>query len=106
MPFTATWMELDTLILSEVSQKENDLFIYFYFCAFCIFQATSVAYGGSQARDPIGAVAPGLCHSNTRIRATSVTYTTAHGNARSVTREERQGIKPMSSWVLVGFVNH
>ena len=24
MPFTATWMELDTLILSEVSQKEKD----------------------------------------------------------------------------------
>ena len=24
MPFTATWMELDTLILSEVSQKEID----------------------------------------------------------------------------------
>ena len=24
MPFAATWMELETLILSEVSQKEND----------------------------------------------------------------------------------
>ena len=24
MPFAATWMELDTLILSEVSQKEKD----------------------------------------------------------------------------------
>ena len=24
MPFAATWMELDTLILNEVSQKEND----------------------------------------------------------------------------------
>ena len=24
MPFTATWMELETLILSEVSQKEKD----------------------------------------------------------------------------------
>ena len=24
MPFSATWMELDTLILSEVSQKEKD----------------------------------------------------------------------------------
>ena len=23
-PFTATWMELETLILSEVSQKEKD----------------------------------------------------------------------------------
>ena len=25
MPFLATWMELDTLILSEVSQKEKDI---------------------------------------------------------------------------------
>ena len=24
MPFTATWVELQTLILSEVSQKEKD----------------------------------------------------------------------------------
>ena len=24
MPFTATWMELETLILSEISQKEKD----------------------------------------------------------------------------------
>ena len=24
MPFAATWMELDTLILSEVNQKEKD----------------------------------------------------------------------------------
>ena len=24
MPFAATWMELETLILSEVSQKERD----------------------------------------------------------------------------------
>ena len=24
MPFAATWMELETLIVSEVSQKEND----------------------------------------------------------------------------------
>ena len=24
MPFTATWMELETLILSEVSHKEKD----------------------------------------------------------------------------------
>ena len=24
MPFAATWMELETLILSEISQKEKD----------------------------------------------------------------------------------
>ena len=27
MPFVATWMELETLILSEVSQREKDKYI-------------------------------------------------------------------------------
>ena len=27
MPFAATWMELDTLILSEVSQKKKDKYL-------------------------------------------------------------------------------
>ena len=40
------------------------------------------------------------------IQAMSVTYTTAHGNARSLTHWVRAGIKPASSWMLVEFVNH
>ena len=40
------------------------------------------------------------------IQAVSSTYTTAHGNARSLSRWARPGIKPPSSWMLVGFVNH
>ena len=39
------------------------LFIYlFIFCLFAISWAAAVAYGGSQARDRIGAVAAGLGH--------------------------------------------
>ena len=34
----------------------------------------------------------------------SVTYTTAHSNARSLTHWVRPGIEPMSSWILVGFI--
>ena len=34
------------------------------FLSFLSFRATPVAYGGSQARDLIGAVAASLCHSN------------------------------------------
>ena len=41
----------------------------------------------------------------TWIWASSVTYTTAHGNTRSLTHWERPGIKPRSSWILVRFVN-
>ena len=41
-----------------------------------------------------------------QIWAVSVTYTTAHGSARSLTHWERPGIEPTTSWFLVGFVNH
>ena len=39
-----------------------------------------------------------------QIRAMSATYTTAHGNSRSLTYWARPGIEPTSSWILVGFV--
>ena len=60
---------------------------FFFFCLFAFARATLAAYGGSQARGPIGAVATGLrqSHSNGGIRAESATYTTAHGNAGSLT---------------------
>ena len=43
------------------------LWLFFFFFFFCPFRATPVAYGGSQARSLIGAVAAVLCqsHSNT-----------------------------------------
>ena len=54
---------------------------------FLLFRAAPEAHGGSQARGQIGATAAGLCHShsNGRIQAMSVTYTTAHGNTGSLT---------------------
>ena len=42
------------------------------------------AYGGSQARSQIGATAAGLHHSKAGSEP-SLTYTTAHGNAVSLT---------------------
>ena len=36
----------------------------------------------------------------------SVTYTTSHGNAGSVTHCVRPGIEPATLWLLVGFGNH
>ena len=39
-------------------------FLFFVFCFFfCFSRAAPLAYGGSQARGPIGAVAAGLRHS-------------------------------------------
>ena len=82
---------------------KSTAYLFFFFCR---FRAVPMAYGGSQARGPVGATAAGLHHSHRQhqIRATSVTYTTAHGNARSLTHLARPGIKPASSWIL-GFVS-
>ena len=39
------------------------------------------------------------------MRASSATYTTAHGNARSLTYWAMPGIKPATSWFLIGLVS-
>ena len=39
------------------------------------------------------------------IWVVSATYTTAHGSARSLIHWVRPGIKPVPSWILVGFVS-
>ena len=69
---------------------------FFLFGLFAFSRAAPAAYGGSQDRGPIGAVATSLhqSHSNTRseIRPVSATYTTAHGNAGSLTHWARPGI--------------
>ena len=51
------------------------------------FRAALAAYGGSQARGPIGAVAAGLRHndSHSQIRVVSATSTAAHSKAASTT---------------------
>ena len=41
-----------------------------------------------------------------RIRAESVTYTTAHGNAGSLTHWESPRIEPASLWIPAKFINH
>ena len=44
------------------------IFIYlFIYLVFLSFRATPVAYGGSQARSQIGAVAAGLHHSHSNV---------------------------------------
>ena len=66
------------------------------------FKATPAACGSSQVRGQIGAVTACLCnHSNARSELLSMTYTTAHTNAGSLTHYARPGIEPESSWVIV-----
>ena len=49
----------------------------------------------------------GLHHSqsNAGSWAASATYTTAHGNARSITHWTRPGIEPVTLWFLLGLVS-
>ena len=76
---------------------------YYNFCFFWLFRATTVAYRSSQAGSWIGVPAPGLPQpQQCEIQALSATYTSAHGNSRSLTHWARPGIEPTSSWILVG----
>ena len=79
------------------------LFIYYLFL---LFSTAPVACGGSQAR---GSNQSYCCWSmpepqQHQIQALSVTYTTAQGNARSLTHWVRTRIKPATSWFLVGSI--
>ena len=51
------------------THESQGSFILFYvlFIYFLLFRAAPVAYGGSQARGPIGAVATGLHHSHSNV---------------------------------------
>ena len=88
---------LNTLLLRNIRPHT----LFFSFFSFCLFMAAPTAHGGSQARGPIKApAARHYSHSHSNVgsdRATSATYTTTHGNARSLTHRGRPGIKPTSS---------
>ena len=82
----------------ENSRALMNFYYYYYFCFL-------VAYGGSQTRGWNRSYScwPTPQPQQCRIWSKSVTYTTAHGNARSLTHWGRPGIKPTSLWMLVEF---
>ena len=94
--FSKPLMEYASNILAD--QK-----IFFFFC---LFRAASVAHGSSQARGLITATAAGLCLSHSNTGSEPCLWSAAHGNTRSLTHWARPGIEPVSSWILVRFVNH
>ena len=73
---------------SRCSQEATFSFSFFFsfFFVFCPFRAAPLAYGGSQARGLIGAVAAGLCQS--------------HSNARSQLRLRYLHHSSWQRWVL------
>ena len=95
------------LISLLISSKKGSPFPFsrlFLYLKKNFFRVAPEAYGSSQARGRIGAAADGLRHSQCWIRAKSATYTTAHGNAGSLTHWARPGIKLASWWILVRFL--
>ena len=70
------------------------------------FRLAPVAYGGFQARGPIGTVAACLRTATaTQDPSRLCNLHHSHGNARSLTNWMRPRIEPTSSWMLVRFAN-
>ena len=89
------------------SWEGNGGAISFFLFPFVVSRASPAAYGGSQARgsDRSCSRRPTPQPQPHGIQAASATYTTARGNAGSLTHWARPGIKPTASWILVRFVN-
>ena len=75
------------LVSLNIFLKRAHLLSFFVVVVVAISWAAPAAYGDSQARGRIGAVAakPTPEPQQRGIRAASATYTTAHGNAGSLT---------------------
>ena len=73
--------------------------------SFVFLRATPMAYGGSQPRGLNQSYCCWPIPQQCRIQAVSATYTTARGNAGSLTHWVRPGMEPPTSWFLVWFVS-
>ena len=85
---TENYREAEGVLTNACVEFINVNFPSYFFFVFLPFSwATPTVYGGFQARGLIGAVATGLTPQPQQhgIQATSATYTTAHGNAGSLT---------------------
>ena len=120
LPFAAAWMELETLILSEVSQKEKDKYMISLISG--IWYGTNEPFHRKENHGLffffLGPHPPHMEVSRLGVKsescscrpipqpqqcqiwAMSVTYITAHGNTRSLTHWAGPGIEPVSSWIL------
>ena len=91
------------ILMNEIMGVGVICFLFSFF----IFRAAPATYGSSKARGWIGAAAAGLCHSHSTARSKPcLTYTTACGNAGSLTHWMKPGIEHAYSWILVGFLTH
>ena len=103
------WQQFTTTECKSVTawrQRTNKQFwdrINFFFL---LFRAKLAAYGGSQARGPIGAVATGLCYSHSHSNARSELCYLHHSSGQCrILNPLKSGIKPACLWILVRFVS-
>ena len=73
---------------------------------FCLLRAAPAAYGGSQARGLIRAVAAGLRQSHSKTRS-EPSVCDLHHNSRQcrILNPPNEARVPATSWFLVGFVS-
>ena len=99
---------LEFIVLSRTCPRHlaHLHFLSFFLSFLFFFRAAPMAYGSpqvkSQNQDCICQPTPQS--QQCRIQAASATYTIAHRNTGSLTHWARPGIKPLSSWIEVGFV--
>ena len=98
------------LAFSKASEPSISLFYFIFFNFIFVFflRAALTVYRSSQARGSNQSYScrPALQPQQLGIQAASaVTYTPAHGNARSLTHWVRPGTEPASSSMLVRFIS-
>ena len=54
---------------AQISHSKQNFKIFFFFFGLVFFRATLAAYGGSQGRSPIGAIATSLHHSHSYLES-------------------------------------
>lgn len=85
---------------------DNSIFYFIYFYFFDFFRAAPAAYGGSQAKGPIGAVAAGLRHSHSNARCELPLGPTPQLMAMLDHQPaERPGLEHTTPWFLVRIVS-
>ena len=85
------------------TKSENDHYFFFFFP----FRAVLEAYGSSQARGQIEATAVCLHHSHSNAGSERCCLCDIHHSSQhcQIPDPLRPGIKPASSWILVGFAS-
>ena len=90
---------------ARLTNYQLSLYFFFFSCFFFKGHTYGIwrfpGYGSNQSYSCWPTPEPQQC----QIWATSVMYTTAHSSAVSLTHWGRPGIKPTTTWFLVGFVS-